>query len=66
MNLTHPQITEINTFLVSPKLNLPPFRREISTTGANYLWLKKHIQKNNKNLPERLLELLGIEQPVTS
>lgn len=66
MNLTREKITEINTLLASPEVNLPPFRREVSITGGNYLWLKKHIQKNNKKLPERLLELLDIEQIVTS
>lgn len=65
MNLSRERISEINALLANPEVSLPPFRREVSPTGGNYQWLKKHIQTNNKKLPERLLELLGIELPVT-
>ena len=60
MNLNKDKIAEINTYLADPKVIVPPFRREVTSTGGNYLWLKKHIQTKNDKLPKRLLELLEL------
>jgi hypothetical protein len=61
MNLTREQIAEINTHLASPKIDIPPFRREVTITGGNVQWLQKHLTKNNPKLPARLTELLGLK-----
>lgn len=60
MNLNKDHVAELNTLLKDPKIDLPAFRREVTTTGANYLWLQKHIQTRNRSLDRRVLELLEL------
>lgn len=61
MNLNKVEIEELNQLLANPAINLPPFRKEVTITGANYTWLQKHIQTKNKNLNLRILELLRLK-----
>ncbi len=60
--LTNEQVEVANTLLSDPKLDLPPFRREIRRTGVNFDWLKANIQKRNKDIDPKLLELLGLSK----
>ena len=61
MNLNKAEIQELNQLLSNPKINLPPFRKEVTITGANYSWLQKHVQAKNKDLDPRILQLLHIQ-----
>ena len=61
MNLNKVEIVELNQLLANPAISLPPFRKEVTVTGANYTWLQKHIQTKNKNLNPRILELLHLK-----
>ena len=60
MNLNKEKVAELNELLRDPKIDIPAFRREVTVTGANYLWLQKHIQIRNKSLDKRVLELLDL------
>lgn len=60
MNLDKEKVAALNELLKDPKIDLPAFRREVTITGANYLWLQKHIQTRNKGLDKRVLELLEL------
>lgn len=60
MNLNKENVAELNDLLKSPKIDIPAYRREVTVTGANYHWLQKHIQTRNKNLDNRVLELLDL------
>ena len=60
MNLKPDQITQLNQLLATEKLELPPFRKEVSSTGSNYAWLQKNLIKRNPNASVQLKALLGI------
>lgn len=60
MNLNSTQLSELNQRLMTEKLDLPPFRKEVNHTGANYAWLQKNITKKNPNVSQELKTLLGI------
>lgn len=62
MNLNSAQLTELNSLLKSPDLELPSFRREVRSCGTNYEWLQKNLLKRNQNAPGRLQQLLCIEK----
>ena len=61
MNLHHDELQELNNLLAKEAVNLPAFRREVSSTGSNYHWLQKHILKKNNNISDRLKKLLNIK-----
>ena len=61
MNLKPFELQELNQLLADKKLDIPSFRREVSPSGNNYVWLQKNIQKRNPNIPKRLKELLRID-----
>ena len=61
MNLSKIELDELNNLLKNPKLDIPDFRREVSSNGCNYSWLQKHIQQRNSNIEKRCLELLNIK-----
>lgn len=52
-------VMELNSLLKSKKLDLPSFRREVTTGGRNVQWLIKHIKENNSNYNPRIDELLS-------
>jgi len=52
-------VKELNSLLKSKKLDIPSFRREVSTGGRNVQWLIKHIKINNTNYNPRIDELLS-------
>ena len=60
MNLSHEELLELNKLLKKEKLDLPEFRREVSPSGTNYMWLRKNILKKNPNVCSRIRELLRI------
>lgn len=62
MNLNKEDVEEVNQLLSDLSLELPPYRRVVTGTGGNYLWLRKHIKIRNKNLSPRLVELLGLDE----
>jgi len=53
------KVNEINLLLKKSNLNLPIFRKTVSSNGKNVQWLLKNINKQNTNIPERLMELLN-------
>lgn len=63
MNLDKEKVEELNTLLKNPEIDIPPFRREVTYTGANYNWLRKHITTRNKNLDPKVIELLELGNP---
>lgn len=60
MNLKPEQVAELNRLLATEKLDLPPFRKEVGSTGSNYVWLQKNLTKRNQNASPQLKALLGI------
>ena len=60
MNLKKEELEELNNFLRTSKLDLPSHRKEVLPNGSNFQWLQKNIEKRNKNIPDRLKELLRI------
>lgn len=60
MNLDKEKVQELNALLKDPRIDIPPFRREVTATGANYNWLRKHITARNKNLDPKVIELLEL------
>jgi len=62
MNLTEEDLKELNGLLRNSNLDLPKFRRSITRTGGNFIWLQKNIWIRNKHLDERLILLLGLKQ----
>jgi len=60
MNLNSFELQELNEFLSDSKLDIPSYRREVSSSGTNYIWLQKNILKRNPNISNRLKELLKI------
>lgn len=61
MNLKSTELQELNQLLVDKNLDIPSFRREVTPSGNNYVWLQKNIRKRNPNIPKRLKELLKID-----
>ena len=53
------QLEELNKLLQDTSLKLPRYRREVTPSGHNLAWLRKHIKARN-NPCARLCELLGI------
>lgn len=53
------QLEELNKLLQDNSLSLPRYRREVTPSGHNLAWLRKHIKARN-NPSARLCELLGI------
>jgi hypothetical protein len=67
MNLSKDEIEELNRLLKNKKLDLPDFRRTITSSCANYNWLQRNIGVRNKNIDPRLKTLLGFkERPVVT
>lgn len=60
MNLSEEERQELNSLLKNTSLELPDFRREVSISGNNYIWLQKNIIKKNSNINSRIKELLRI------
>lgn len=60
MNLRSHELAELNALLKKEKLELPSFRKEVSSSGTNYQWLQKNILKKNPNVSVRIKELLYI------
>jgi len=60
VNISKEELIELNDLLKSPELDIPSFRREVRSCGANYSWLQKNLTKKNPNVPARLKELLNI------
>lgn len=56
-------LEELNTLLAKHVhvLKLPSFRAEVSTSGNNLPWLKKHLPRNPE-CPVRLQEL--VQKPI--
>lgn len=61
MNLDKTKIDELNGYLEDPSLNIPDFRRKVTATGSNYLWLQKNIKTKNPGISPRVLELLQLK-----
>lgn len=61
MNLNSTQLEELNTLLKSKSLDLPTFRREVSSSGNNYSWLQRNIEIRNKEVDPKLKKLLGFK-----
>lgn len=53
------KIDNINILLKKSKLNLPSFRKEVTSSGKNVQWLLKNINKENDKVPEKLITLLN-------
>jgi hypothetical protein len=58
----------LNTLLLA-QVELPTFRRSVSDSGSNLLWLRKHLA-NNPKIPNGLRSLLSmslseLKKPVT-
>ena len=60
MKLDHEQLTTLNSLLKDTDLDLPDYRRVVKSSGSNYKWLRKNIQKRNTNLLADLKLLLDI------
>lgn len=60
MNLKKEDLEELNRLLKASNLDVPSHRKEVLPNGTNYQWLRKNIEKRNKNIPDRLKELLNI------
>lgn len=60
MNLRSNELNELNELLAKEKTKVPDFRKDISATGANYVWWQKNIKKINPNVSDRVKELLKI------
>jgi hypothetical protein len=61
VNLTHDKLTRLNILLRNTNLELPKVRREVLSSGFNYEWLRKNIQKRNTHINDELKTLLNIE-----
>lgn len=61
MNLNHIELKELNSFLSNNKLNLPDFRRTVTSNGTNYTWLQRNIITRNPGINDRLKSLLNIK-----
>lgn len=60
MNLNATDLEELNELLSDVKINIPDFRRTVSHTGNNYLWLHRNIMMRNPNITTRLKDLLNL------
>lgn len=60
MNLKSEELQELNQILKKTKLGIPEFRRNVSSSGANYQWLQK-VLRNREEIPSRLKELLNLK-----
>lgn len=60
MQLTEEKSARLSQLLNDKKIDIPDFRRTVSSTGANYTWLQKHIKTRNPNLSPEILKLLNL------
>lgn len=58
MSLTKTELDELNALLKDKKIDVPDFRRTISSSGQNADWIKKKIKLKNPALPARVLQLI--------
>lgn len=61
MNLTAPQLQQLNTLLKNKNIDVPEFRRVVSPTGNNYTWLQRNILIRNPSINNELRVLLGMK-----
>lgn len=62
MNLKTEQLERLNALLADTKLDLPAFRRTVSSSGNNYQWLQRNIGIRNKTITNELSALLGLSK----
>lgn len=62
MNLKTEQLERLNALLADTKLDLPTFRRTVSSSGNNYQWLQRNIGIRNKTITNELSALLGLSK----
>lgn len=60
MQLNSEQCERLTTLLSDKKIDIPDFRRTVTTKGNNIQWLQKNIKTRNPNLSEELKKLLGL------
>jgi hypothetical protein len=54
VNLSKEQLAELNRLLNDESLDLPDIRRQVTPSGRNLVWLRKHFSTNADNVPTRL------------
>lgn len=60
LNLSQDKLVRLNNLLKNTNIDLPEFRRKVSSSGNNYVWLQKHILIKNPNISQALKDLLSI------
>lgn len=60
MGPTKTECERLNELLKDKDIDLPDFRRNVTHTGSNVAWLKKHIQLRNPNLHPEIRQILKL------
>ena len=60
MPLNKEQCERLTTLLSDKKLDIPDFRRSVTTKGGNLQWLQKNIKTRNPNINPEISKLLGL------
>lgn len=60
MQLTQEKSSRLTELLKNKNIDIPDFRRTVSSTGSNFAWLQKNIRTRNKNLDPEILKLLDL------
>lgn len=60
MQLNKEQCDRLTTLLSDKKIDIPDFRRSVTTKGGNFQWLQKNIKTRNPNINPEISKLLGL------
>lgn len=61
MKLNPVELKELNSLLSDKRIDVPDFRRTVSSNGHNYVWLSNNITIRNPGISARLKDLLSIK-----